>query len=91
MAQTFAIALKLLENEYGMRMSLFCYSLLDDFVANPEFASVIDYLKKAGLVGTDKEHVERRLKRACKQLYRYCKDLLEIHTDAEDPLEPIIN
>ncbi|KAJ4079283.1 hypothetical protein NW760_015227 [Fusarium oxysporum] len=90
-AQTFAIALKLLQNEHGMRMSLFRYSLLDDFNTNPEFASSIDHLKEAGLVGTDQEDIERRLKRARKQLYRRCKGLLEIHTDAEDPLKSIVD
>ncbi|KAF1949869.1 hypothetical protein CC80DRAFT_598621 [Byssothecium circinans] len=90
-AQTFAVVLKCLENKYGMRMSLFRYSLLDDFNANPEFAADIDRLKSAGLVGMNNEHVQRREKRARKQLYRRCKGLLEVHTDAEDSLETIIN
>lgn len=72
-------------------MSLFLYSLLDDFNVNPEFASSIDHLKNAGLVGADQGHIERRLKRARRQLYRRCKGLVEIHTDTEDPLTSIID
>lgn len=89
-AQSFAVVLKLLENPHGMRMSLFRFSLLDDFNSNPEFAADIENLKRAGLVGTDWEHVERRLKKARKQLYRRCRGLLEVHTDP-DPLEAILN
>jgi hypothetical protein len=90
-AQTFAIVLNCLENEHGLRMSLFRYSLLDDFNVNPEFAADIDCLKKAGLVGTNNEHIKRREDRARKRLFRRCKGLLEVHTDAVDPLEAILN
>lgn len=90
-AQTFAFILMLLENNHGMRMSLFRYSLLSDFFKNPKFAADIDGLKKAGLVGTDKANIERRTKTARKLLYRYCKGLLEVHNNEEDPLEKILN
>jgi hypothetical protein len=74
------------------RMSLFRYSLLiDGFNADPEFAADIDRLERAGLVGTSKENIERRTKRARKQLYRYCKRLLKVHTNAEDPLKKTLN
>ncbi|EAU30969.1 predicted protein [Aspergillus terreus NIH2624] len=89
-AQSFAVVLKLLENPHGMRMSLFRFSLLDDFNSNPEFAADIENLKRAGLVGTDWEHVERRLKKARKQLYRRCRGLLEVHTEPE-PLIAILD
>jgi hypothetical protein len=90
-AQTFAFVLKLLGNKHGMRMSLFRYSLLNDFNANPAFAADIDSLKRAGLIGTDKVNIERRTKRARKQLYRYCKGLLEVHTNVEEPLARTVN
>jgi hypothetical protein len=91
-AQTFAFVLKLLGNKHGVRMSLFRYSLLiNDFDADPGFVADTDLLKRAGLVGTSKEKIERRTKRARKQLYRYCKGLPEVHTNAEDLLEKTLN
>ncbi|KAI1458952.1 hypothetical protein F4805DRAFT_456345 [Annulohypoxylon moriforme] len=84
-AQTFTIALKLLKNERGMRLSLLRYSLLDDCNVNPLFASSIDFLDKKFL-DWDDEAIGKRLKRARKRLYKRCKGLLEVIEGDDDPL-----
>jgi hypothetical protein len=87
--QTFTIVLKLMESTQWMRMSLFRFSLLDDFNADSKLAVDIDCLKKKGLVGMDSQQVKRRLDRARKQLHRLCKGLLEVRVDVEDHLNNV--
>ncbi|KAI0884206.1 uncharacterized protein GGS22DRAFT_194786 [Annulohypoxylon maeteangense] len=84
-AQTFAIALKLLNNRRGMRLSLLRYSLLDDYNADPLFASSLDSPDLKFLDWND-EAMRKRLKRARKQLYKRCKGLLEVIESDIDPL-----
>jgi hypothetical protein len=85
-AQIFAIVLRLLESKWGLRLSLFRYSLLDHFHADPEFASKTNFQEQGCLIKTDDMDVKLRLKRARKQLYKCCKGLLEVQELEDDPL-----
>ncbi|KAI1411798.1 hypothetical protein F5Y13DRAFT_200449 [Hypoxylon sp. FL1857] len=76
-AQTFAIALKLLANGRGLQLSLFRYSLLDDYNADAFLVSKPDFLSHK-LFTEDEEAMKARLKRARKQLQKRCKGLLEV-------------
>lgn len=84
-AQTFAVALKMLQNRHGMRLSLLRYSLLDDYHSNPIFASSLDSLDRI-LADWNDETIRRRIKRSRKQLYKRCKGLLEVVESDDDPL-----
>lgn len=84
-AQTFAVALKMLQNRHGMRLSLLRYSLLDNYHSNPIFASNLDSLDLS-LEDWNNEAIRRRIKRARKQLYKRCKGLLEVVESDDDPL-----
>ncbi|KAI1215199.1 uncharacterized protein F4807DRAFT_25603 [Annulohypoxylon truncatum] len=84
-AQTFAIALKLLKNKHGMRFSLLRYSLLDNYNVDPLFASNLNSSNQTFL-DWDDVAIEKRLKRARKQLYKRCKGLLEVVQSDVDPL-----
>lgn len=85
-AQSFAIVLRLLENKYGLRMSLLRYSLLDEYNADPEFALKPDFEEQRFLYENENE-VRLRLKRARRQLYKRCKGLLEVIQSDDDPLD----
>ncbi|KAI1089456.1 hypothetical protein F5B19DRAFT_504743 [Rostrohypoxylon terebratum] len=87
-AQTFAVALKMLQNQHGMRLSLLRYSLLDDYHANPLFASSLDCLSRI-IVDWNDEAFRRRLKRAHKQLYKRCRGLLEVIESDDDTASQI--
>jgi len=84
-AQTIAVVLKGLAGQWGLRLSLFRYSLLDDYNADPFLASKPDWLSQDQPTGDEKAS-EARLKRARKQLYKRCKGLLEVIESDHDPL-----
>ncbi|KAI1097324.1 hypothetical protein F4804DRAFT_178965 [Jackrogersella minutella] len=86
-AQTFAVVLKLASFKSGIRLSLLRYSLLDNFNADPLFASRSNFLDQEFL-DLDDEPSKKRLKRARKQLYKRCRGLLEV-TESDD--EPLVN
>lgn len=85
-AQTFAIMLKLMANKYGLRFSLLRYSFLEEYKADPNFASMPDFVSQGYLV-EDEGALNARLKRGRKQLYKCCKGLLEVIESDDDPLD----
>ncbi|KAI1390617.1 uncharacterized protein F4822DRAFT_441925 [Hypoxylon trugodes] len=83
-ARTFAFVFTLLENAENMGPSLFRYSLLDDYNADPLFASRADFRDRR-ILATDVNSVNQRIERARKQLYKRSQGLLEVVTLSEIP------